>query len=254
MDKKTKVTYLFVIVLALAFSFASLVAIAKNSGSSKGGNSKKSSESKGKSKSVNLKNFEKADKAKGTTNAQIHKEKSEEVTTTLDEVANDEEATGNTEVSDQIGEVADEQEQIQEETADAIEEVEGRGKIKTFLVGTDYKNLGQLRSNLVHNRNEIRKLTQTMAQAQTPESQTLIEGQLATLMQERERIKTVITDNEESFSLFGWVSRFLANYEQTPINEEEETQLTEEVEEAIDNAADETTDTDVPATETTPAL
>ena len=158
------------------------------------------------------------------------------------------ENTGNTKISNQIEAVVAVQQQTQTETVAAIEEVETRGKVKTFLVGTDYKNLGQLRSSLVHNRNEIRQLTQTLTQTQTPENQALIEAQLATLMQERERIKTVITNNETSFSLFGWVSRFLFNYEQTPINEEEETQLTEDVKDAIDEAA--TPDTTTPTTET----
>ena len=240
--KKTKIA--FIAFLALALGIGASVAFAKND------NAKSESNGKNKSKTVNLKNFKKADTTKGQTNAQVHKEKSEEVTKNLEEVATEEQASGNTAVSNQVQQVVAEQEQTQEQTADAIEQVETRGKVKTFLVGTDYKNLGQLRSSLVHNRNEIRQLTQSLTQVQTPENQALIEAQLATLMQERERIKTVITTNESNFSLFGWVSRFLNNYEQTPINEEEENNLTEEVEDAIENAA-----SDMPeiTTETAPA-
>lgn len=245
MNQKTKLSYLFVIVLSLVFGFASLAAVAKND------NAKAQLQGKNKAKTVNLKNFEKADKTKGVTNAQLHREKSEEMTRTLKEVANEEKTTGNTKASNQIQQVVVEQEQNQEQTADAIEQVETRGKVKTFLVGTDYKNLGQLRSSLVHNRNEIRKLTQALNQVQTNEDKAIIQAQLLTLTQERERIKTVITINESSFSLFGWVSRFLTNYEQPPINEQEETQLTNEVEGAIDNATTETTDTTAPIIPTT---
>jgi hypothetical protein len=235
MNKKTKLSYLFGIALSLVFGCASFVAFAKND------NAK--SKAQGRSKTVNIKNFEKADSVKGTTNAQIHKDKSEKVAKTLQEVADEQKTAGNTEVSDQIQQVVAEQEQTQAQTTDAIAQVETRGKVKTFLFGTDYKNLGQLRSSLVHNRNEIRKLTQTLTQIQTPEQQALIEAQLATLTQERERIKTIITTNESGFSLFGWVSRFLNNYEQTPINDQEEAQLTDEVENAIDNTATDTTAT-----------
>lgn len=226
MNQKTKSVYFSVIALSLVFGLASFVAVAKND----------NAKAQSKGKTVNTKNFEKADTTKGTTNAQLHKEKSEEVTKTLKEEAKKQKDAGNTEVGDQIQQVVTEQEQTQEETADAIAEVESRGKVKTFLVGTDYKNLGQLRSSLVHNRNEIRKLTKSLAQVVTPEEKALIEAQLLTLTQERERIKTVITTNESSFSLFGWVSRFLTNYEQTPINEAEETELTTEVETAIEVA------------------
>jgi len=246
--KKTKLTYLFVIVLSVMFGCVSLVAVAKSDNANKSDKTEKSVKVQEKSKTVNLKNFEKADQAKGTTNAKIHEEKTGKVVEALEQVATQEESAGNTQISNQIEAVVAVQQQTQTETVAAIEEVEKRGKVKTFLVGTDYKNLGQLRSDLVHNRNQIRQLTQTMAQVQNSGDATLLQEQLATLMQERERIKTVITTNESSFSLFGWVSRFLNNYEQTPINETEEAELTDEVEEAIDEAA--TPDTTTPTVET----
>ena len=253
MDKKTKVSYAVAFVLAMSLSVASFAAFAKND-NAQNDKSSKSSQSQGKTKekTTELKNFEKADKVMGESNAQIHKEKSEEVSKKLKEAATEEEAVGNAEVSDQIETVAAEQEQTQVEVTAAIEEVEGRGKIKTFLIGTDYKNLGQLRSNLVQNRNEIRKLTKTLSQTQTPESAALIQAQLMTMTQERERIKSVITANEEGFSLFGWVAKFLTGYEAAPISEEEEAQLTEEVVTAIENTPTETpaTTTETPAAET----
>lgn len=257
MDKKTKAPYVTVIAMALVFGLASFAAVAKNDNAKNdNGKNNKSEKTVGvqdKNKSnltVEFKNFEKPNKAKGETNAQIHKENSQEVVKNLEQVATQEKSSGNTQVSNQIQQVVQEQEQTQEQTTDAISEVESRGKFKTFLLGTDYKNLGQLRSDLVHNRNQIRKLTQTMAQVQNEGDKTLLQEQLTLLMQERERIKNIITTNESSFSLFGWVSRFLANYEQTPINEEEEQDLAEEVDEAID-PGDETTDTATTDTTTT---
>ncbi len=236
MDQKIKLSYLAVISIVMVFTFVSFAAMAKNDNAK---NDKSSQSEKNKSAKVNLKSFEKPDVSNGETNAQVHKEKSKEVTTALKEAAKEQKEAGKTEVGNQIQQVANEQELSETPTAEAIEEVETRGKVKTFLFGTDYKNLGQLRSSLVHNRNEIRKLTKTLALVLTVEEKAAIEAQLLTLTQERERIKTVITDNETSFSLFGWVSRFLTNYEETPINEEEENDLTEEVEQAIEDTTDE---------------
>lgn len=258
MRQKTKLLYLLVIVLSLSLGFAMLSAIAKNDNAKKD-NASKTSQFQGKEKAkkakkANLKNYEKADKTTGKTNAQVHKEKTQKVIQNLEQVANQEESDGSAEVSGKIEQIAQVQEQVQEQTAEAIEQVEKRGKIKTFLIGTDYKNLGQLRSSLVHNRNQIRKLTQTMNQVQNEEETSMLQEQLMILMQERERIKAVITENESGFSLFGWVSRFLFNYEQTPINEQEEAQLTEEVEEAIDTETEneETGGTTLPTNETAP--
>jgi hypothetical protein len=237
MNKK-KYSYLTAIVVVLALGFTAL-AIAKNDNAKNNNASKsdKSSQSQAKaiSEKVNLKNFEKPDKTTGKTNAQVHKEKTQTLVNNLHQVAVREENQGNPEVSDDVNQVAQQQQSIQTQTTQAIQKVETRSKIKTFLFGTDYKNLGQLRSSLVQNRNQIRMLTQTMAQVQNTEDATLLQQQLEILMQERERIKNIITTNQDSFSLFGWVSRFLFNYNMTPINKPEEDQLTQDVEDAINN-------------------
>lgn len=231
--QKTKWVYFSVILLALALGLASFVALAKND-NAKNDKGNKSSQSE-KNKTVNLKNYKKPNEAKGETHAQLHKIKTDEVIKNLEIVADSEEAVGNNQVSDEIDEVAAEEDSNQEGTTEAIEELESRNKFKTFLVGTDYKNLGQLRSSLVHNRNEIRKLTRTLNQLQAGESGELTQKQLEILMEERQRIKELILKNEDSFSLLGWVSRFLSGYEETPISEEEEGQITQEVEEALES-------------------
>ena len=254
MKQKRKLSYLAAVVLSLALGFATF-AIAKNESagsSAKNDKSVKTSQTQKKVKMTKaaLKNFEKADKAAGKTNAMVHKEKTQAVIKNLTQVADQEESTGNTEVSEDVEEVAQKQRQVQTRTVEAIEAVEKRGALKTFLLGYDYKNLGQLRSDLVHNRNQIRQLTRTMTQVQNQGDQTMLQEQLATLTQERERIKSIITSNESGFSLFGWVAKFMLGYEPTEINQTEEDQLTEEVEEAINDApvdTEETTDTTDPA-------
>lgn len=253
MNKKNRFSQVALVALALTFSLASFAAVAKsdnakNEKADKGSANKAvSSQKKNEEKTINLKNFEKPDKAKGETNGQVHKEKIRNTVENLNQVATQEKAAGNVKTSNKLQQVIQEQEQTQEQTANAIDQVENRGKIKTFLLGTDYKNLGQLRSSLVHNRNQIRKLTQAMAQVQNEGDKALLQTQLETLMQERERIKDVIATNENSFSLLGWVSRFLNGYSETPIDQQEEDNLTTEVQEAIDSVTEnpESTDTAV---------
>lgn len=219
------------VALVLVLGLMSLAAIAKNDNAKS--NSSKNNKTENTQK-ANFKNFEKADRKTGKTNAQVHREKSQAVIRNLNQVMQQEQSIGNLESGAEIQSVVREQMQNQEQTAQAIEDVEKRGRIKTFLVGTDYKNLGQLRSSLVHNRNEIRKLTRTITQVQaTGGDAAALQLQLATLMQERERIKEVIVAHETEFSLLGWVVRFLTGYEKTPINDTEEEQLTEEVADAI---------------------
>lgn len=263
MSKKIRMSYIAVVALALVFGFASFVAIAKNDNdkSNSGDSSKSKSE-----KSKELKNYEKPTAEK--TNASIYKKNTDEISAELLEVAEMEKNKGQQNkienanwnkvnnpntgeqnqiaeqtrlgVATEIEEVAAETEEAQGETVEAIEEVENQNGFKKFFVGTDYKNLGQLRSSLVQNRNQIRKLTKLSAGMTDEAAKMALTEQMADLMKERERIKTIISDNEEGFSLFGWVFRFMNGYQNgTAVVEQEETQLISEVETAI-ASADET--------------
>jgi hypothetical protein len=114
-----------------------------------------------------------------------------------------------------------------------MKKIENQNGFKKFLVGTDYKNLGQLRSSLAHNENQVRQLTRISEELEEGEEKEALQEQLMVLMQERERIKTVITENEEGFSLLGWVFRLMNGYPRDSIDENEEAELEEEVAEAL---------------------
>lgn len=96
------------------------------------------------------------------------------------------------------------QEQNKEQTADQIESIQMRNKIKTFLIGTNYKNVGQLRSEMVQARNRIAQLTRLMGQAKNQEDKTALQGQIQTMQQEATDIDAFLKANESKFSLFGW--------------------------------------------------
>lgn len=130
--------------------------------------------------------------------------------------------------------IAEQTESNGETTVKAIEKVENQNNFKKFLIGSDYKNLGQLRSSLVQNRNQIRQLTQTAEDVVDEDLKVAIQEQLEVLMGERERIKNIISENEEGFSLLGWAFRFMNNYENNAVDEQEELELEKEVLEAIE--------------------
>jgi len=172
------------------------------SNSNKGGNSSNSNKNK---------------KAVETVNSKKYKENTANVVNTLEKVSKTEEEIGNIETSQEIQEVADTQDENDEDIADAISEVESRPKWKTLLIGSDYKNLGQLRSSLVHVTNDIRKLTNNTDEVIDPASQTLLQAQIKLLTEERNRIIDVVVDNKESFSLLGWVVKLFSGNTVPPI-------------------------------------
>jgi len=110
-------------------------------------------------------------------------------------------------IGEQVRLVAQEQNQVMEKVADQIEAVQKRNKVKTFLIGTDYKNVGALRSEMVQVRNRIEQLTRLMEQTQNQADKTALEAQIQAMHQEEVNIQAFIRANESKFSLFGWLVR-----------------------------------------------
>lgn len=260
------------VVFVTVFTFTAALTVAKQENK---GNSEKS-------QNVNkLENqLKRQNKQEVKTSAQSHKFNTDLVVNNLKEVAKEEkkaeqeqkkvekkiqvqeEEMTQEQIAGELEEIAGTEDEAEEEVTEAISKVEKRGKLKTFFIGTDYKNMGQLRSELVRNRNQIRQLTRLANKVEGEDNKLTLENQIATMLQEREGIYNLIKDNEEKFSLLGWVVRFLTGYPAEPITEQadEEEQLIEEVEEALlgneegnggeeDETTDETeTDTDATGT------
>lgn len=105
-------------------------------------------------------------------------------------------------IGKQVRIIAEEQNDSSTTTEEALKKIQTRNKIKTFLIGTDYKNLGALRSEMVQTRNRLEKLNKVITKATTtPE----IQKQIQTLEQEQIKIENFVKAQENKFSLFGWL-------------------------------------------------
>jgi hypothetical protein len=251
--KKSFKVFLLGMVVVFAFN---LLAVAKSDKAKSNPNSEKDK----KEVIEKFKDFEKP--GNGKINADVYKEKNGEVLNGLSEVAEKEKNQGqqkkeeNTvrsqvnnpesgtqqtertkrsgeEIAEELEQIAEESEEVENETVESMKKIENQNGFKKFLIGTDYKNLGQLRSSLVHNENQVRQLTRISEELKGEEEKEALQEQLMALMQERERIKTIITENEEEFSLLGWVFRLMNGYPRDSINENEEAELKDEVAEVL---------------------
>ncbi len=107
-------------------------------------------------------------------------------------------------LGEEIRNIAREQASSSEDVAEAVERVEERSKLKIFLIGTDYKNLGEIRSELVKTESRVEKLKREMERL-IPYEQKEIEAEIVKIESEREELLKFIEDNESQFSLFGWL-------------------------------------------------
>lgn len=106
---------------------------------------------------------------------------------------------------EQIRTIAQEQNQSASTTIRAMEKVQTKSKIGTFLFGSDYKNLGTLRSETVQTRNRIEQLNRIMENAQNEGDKTELQNQVQILEQEQTKIENFVKSQESKFSLFGWL-------------------------------------------------
>ncbi len=165
------------------------------------------------------------------------------VSVELKKVSKRSDVVNNEELNTEINDIANE---IDSSIARGIvhaKKVEDRPAWKRFLLGPDYKNLGQLRSGLVHMDNGIRKLERVVERSNDGSSSAL-QLQLEELVTQRESIVSMIKERESGFSLFGWVSKLLSGYKGGAIeNIEINTNKTDtEIEESVEEMS-ETIDT-----------
>ena len=107
-------------------------------------------------------------------------------------------------IGQEVRVIAQQQNDIKDRTSDLINAVESRSKVKTFFIGTSYKNTGELRSQMVQARNQIDKLKKLADKAENEQDKTELQTQIKALEAQQASIDAFITQNENKFSLFGW--------------------------------------------------
>ena len=108
-------------------------------------------------------------------------------------------------IGEEISQVAKEEDESSEKVAEAIKEVENRGKFKTFLIGTDYKNIGAIRSEIVRSDNNIDRLAKAKERTLDPILKAELDVQVAALQKANDDAEAFVKANESKFSIFGWL-------------------------------------------------
>lgn len=89
-------------------------------------------------------------------------------------------------------------------SSEAMVKVENRGKIRTFFFGSDYKNLGHLRSEIAVTQNNIDKLKNLLDKTTSTTAKVELAAQIKVLEDSQVKLDTFVKTHENTFSLFGW--------------------------------------------------
>ncbi len=123
------------------------------------------------------------------------------VTAELDKLA---EKDQDAQERDELKSVSQEQNDSKDRATEAMKNVENRNGFLTFLIGTDYKNLGALRSELKTTENNIARLEKAEARTTDPALKAGLQTQIDALKTANANAQNFITANESKFSVFGW--------------------------------------------------
>jgi hypothetical protein len=119
------------------------------------------------------------------------------------------ERNNNPETGEQIRSMLQNHEEVQTRTKTALHQMSQRNQAVKFMIGPDYKNAGQVRSDVVGLRNDISKLEQIREQS-LPADVGDVQGAIDELQVEADGLETELTQQLSGFSLFGWLAKLLA--------------------------------------------
>lgn len=107
----------------------------------------------------------------------------------------------------QVRTVAQSQNDSASTTVTAMTKVDERGSFHIFLTGSDYKNLGVIRSEIATTSANIAKLKVLLSQTKSDMDRAELNVQIKALEDEQVKIEAYVKTNENKFSLFGWLNR-----------------------------------------------
>lgn len=120
------------------------------------------------------------------------------------------ERNNNPEIGEQVRSMVQNHEKVQTRTEAALQTMSQKNKALKFLFGPDYKNAGQVRSDVVGLRNDVKKLEQ-IKEDSLPADAEDVQGAIDELQAEADSLEAQLEDQLSSFSLFGWLSKLLTN-------------------------------------------
>lgn len=114
------------------------------------------------------------------------------------------------EIGEQVRTMVQNHEKVQVKSKTALQTMSKRNKAVKFMIGPDYKNAGQVKSDVVGLRNDIQKLEQIKEDSSQADAGD-IQGAIDELQVEANELEAQLKQQLSGFSLFGWLAKLLAN-------------------------------------------
>jgi uncharacterized protein YpmB len=108
-------------------------------------------------------------------------------------------------IGEKVRAIAKEQNESAERISSSLDKIQKRNSVIKFLIGPNYNEIKKTKQELEQNRLRIQNLNQIMNQLQNQGDKTLLQEQVQNLEQENTELQNFISQEERTFSLFGWL-------------------------------------------------
>ena len=109
-------------------------------------------------------------------------------------------------IGEHVREVAKEQNDSKDKTAETLKMMESRSAFMKFLIGANRDRIKELQDSETMMQNHIDKLNQIKSLT-TGEVQNDLNVEIEALAKEKERVQTIIGENQSKSGIFGWLIR-----------------------------------------------
>jgi hypothetical protein len=113
-------------------------------------------------------------------------------------------------IGDQVRQIARDQNQTQTQIQEHLTKIESKTGIAKFFFGPEYKEIGAVQKLLEQNRLRIQQLQELRTQLKITGDQTLIQSAIQALEQQNTSLQNKLDTENNTFSLFGWLVKLLA--------------------------------------------
>lgn len=110
-------------------------------------------------------------------------------------------------IGQEVRAIANEQASSSEKISAAIDKVSKRNGFLTFLVGSDYESIGEIKKEIGATEVRIAKLQADLAGVEGTAAETAIQAEITALQEELAKVKAFVDENDSVFSLFGWLRK-----------------------------------------------
>jgi len=109
----------------------------------------------------------------------------------------------------QVRIIAESQKDSAAAMTDALDKIASRNSLQTLFFGSDYKNLGILRSKMLQTQNHLAQLSVILSSTTDATDRATLITQINALSLDQVNIQDFVTAHENSFSFFGWFVKLI---------------------------------------------